>query len=69
MWLIGSSGLFAFTALVHFFMILFVVYRLRHGKVAPVKERISFDDAMHVGLTVLSVNALSHTEIRQKIEE
>lgn len=66
MWLIGSGGLFAFTALVHIVMIVFVIYRLRRREVAPVDEHISFADAMRVGLTVSSVNSMSGTDDEQK---
>ena len=66
MWLIGSGGLFAFTALVHIVMIVFVIYRLRRREVAPVDEHISFADAMRVGLTVSSVNSMSGTDDESK---
>ena len=57
---IGSVGLFAFTLLVHIGMIGFVIHRLRHREVAPVADHISFADAMRVGLTVSSVDSMSH---------
>ena len=66
MWLIGSGGLFAFTAMVHIAMIIFVVHRLRQRKVVPVEEQISFADAMRVGLTVSSVDPMSHPDAEQK---
>lgn len=59
---IGIGGLFAFTALVHAGMIVFAVYRLRRREVAPVEEHITFADAMRVGMTVSSVDTLSHSE-------
>ena len=59
---IGVGGLFAFTALVHACMIVFVIYRLRRREVTPIEEHISFADAMRVGMTVSSVDTLSHSE-------
>ena len=69
MWLIGPGGLFAFTVIVHFATIIFVVYRLRRREVMPVAEPISFADAMRVGLTVSSVDSISHPEDEQKQQE
>ena len=69
MWLIGTGGLFAFTAIVHFVMIGFVIHRLRRREVRPVEEHISFADAMRVGLTVSSVDSMSHPETVQKPTE
>jgi len=69
MWLIGPGGLFAFTALVHLVMIGFVIYRLRRREVRPVEEHISFADAMRVGLTVSSVDSMTHEETEQKPTE
>lgn len=69
MGLIGISGLFAFTALVHLAMIGFVIHRLRQREVAPVGEHISFADAMRVGLTVSSVDSMTHTKTDQKTGE
>ena len=62
MYLIGVSGLFAFTALVHAGMIVFVIHRLRRRDVAPVDEHITFADAMRVGLTVSSVDTMAHPD-------
>lgn len=66
---IGPGGLFAFTALVHFSMIGFVLHRLRRREVAPMGEHISFADAMRVGLTVSSVDSISHPEPEPKPKE
>ena len=68
MWLIGAGGLFAFTVLVHFVMIGFVIYRLRRRDVRSVEEHISFADTMRVGLTVSSVDSIFHEEAEQKTE-
>lgn len=65
MWLIGPEGLFVFTALVHFVMIVFVIYRLSQREVAPVEDHISFDDAMRMGSTVSSVDVISQPETEQ----
>ena len=59
---IGPGGLFAFTALVHIGMIGFVIHRLRRREVAPIEEHISFADAMRVGLTVSSIDSMSHAQ-------
>jgi MFS family permease len=66
MWLMGPGGLFAFTAIVHISMLVFVIYRLCQRDVRPVEEHISFDDAMRVGFTVSSVDTMSHEETEQK---
>jgi MFS family permease len=66
--LIGPGGLFAFTALVHACVIGYVLHRLRKREVAPMEEHISFADAMRVGLTVSSVDTISHPESEQKPE-
>ena len=65
---IGPGGLFAFTVLVHASMIGYVFHRLRIREVAPPEEHISFADAMRVGLTVSSVDSISHPETEQKPE-
>ncbi len=69
MHLFGPGGLFAFSALVHASMIGYVFHRLQRREVAPVAEHISFADAMRVGLTVSSVDSISHPETEQKPEE
>lgn len=66
---VGTGGLFAFTALVHVSMIGYVLHRLRRREVAPMEEHISFADAMRVGLTVSSVDSISHPEAEQKSGE
>ena len=66
---IGAGGLFAFTALVYIVMIVFVIHRLRRREVRPVEEHISFADAMRVGLTVSSVDSMSHPETQQNPTE
>jgi len=68
MWFFGPGGLFAFTVLVHASMIGYVFHRLRRREVVPVGEHISFADAMRVGLTVSSVDSISHPETEQKPE-
>lgn len=69
MWLMGASGLFAFTALVHIVTFIFVIYRLRQRDVRPFEDHISFDDAVRVGLTVSSVDSMSHDEEQKKPTE
>jgi MFS family permease len=59
---IGSGGLFAFTALTHVGVIVYVVHRLRTRAVAPMGEHIAFSDAMRVAGTISSVDSLSHPE-------
>lgn len=66
---IGPGGLFAFTALVHLVTIGFVVFRLRTRDAAPAAEHISFADAMRVGLTVSSVDSISHPEKKPESDE
>ena len=66
---VGAGGLFLFTALVHICMIVFVVYRLRQRDIAPSEEHISFADAMRVGLTVSSVDPISHDDEEPKPDE
>lgn len=68
MWFFGPGGLFAFTVLVHASMIGYVFHRLRRREVVPVGEHISFADAMRVGLTVSSVDSISHPETEKKPE-
>ena len=65
---IGGGGLFAFTALVHVSLIFYVIHRLRQREVAPAAEHISFADAMRVGLTVSSVDSMSHPQHQEKSE-
>ena len=65
---IGGGGLFAFTALVHFGLIFYVIHRLRQREVSPAAEHISFADAMRVGLTVSSVDSISHPQQQEKSE-
>ena len=65
---IGDGGLFAFTALVHVSLIFYVIHRLRQREVAPAAEHISFADAMRVGLTVSSVDSMSHPQQQEKSE-
>jgi MFS family permease len=69
MWLIGVGGLFAFTALVHFVTIFFVLHRLRKRNATPLADHISFADAMRVGSTVSSVNPMSQVDGEQKPAE
>jgi MFS family permease len=59
---IGPGGLFAFTALTHVGVIVYVVHRLRTRGIAPMEEHITFSDAMRVAGTVSSVDSLSHSE-------
>jgi len=65
---IGAGGLFAFTALVHAGLIGFVLHRLRRREAAPIEDHITFADAMRVGLTVSSVDPISHPQSEQKTE-
>ena len=64
-----QRGLFLFTALVHICMIVFVVHRLWQRDIAPSEEHISFADAMRVGLTVSSVDPISHDDEEPKSAE
>jgi len=66
---VGAGGLFLFTALVHICMIVFVVHRLWQRDIAPSEEHISFADAMRVGLTVSSVDPISHDDEEPKSAE
>jgi MFS family permease len=63
----GGAGLFIFTALVHFTMIVFVVHRLRLREVSPMDEHISFADAMRVGLTVSNIDTLTDDEDSESV--
>jgi len=66
--LIGAGGLFAFTAVIHFAIIVYAVHRLRTRAAVPLQEHIDFSDAMRVAGTVSSVDSLTHPEEAHRAE-
>jgi len=66
--LIGAGGLFAFTATIHFVIVVYAVHRLRKRASAPLREHIDFSDALRVAGTVSSVDSLSHPGEEAKAE-
>lgn len=60
MGLLGSVGLFGFTAVVHVAMAGFAIYRMRQRGRRSAEERSPFVDSLRVSQTVSTIDPLSH---------
>lgn len=64
----GSGGLFFTTALLHTFLVGFVIYRISRREARSAEERGDFIDAVRVGQTVSTVDPLLHEEPAEQDE-
>jgi len=65
---IGLGGLFFTTALLHTFLVGFVIYRITRREARSAEERGDFIDAVRVGQTVSTVDPLLHEEPAEQDE-
>ena len=62
MQVVGISGLFWFTLVVHSLTALFILFRIRLRVAPPLEEHISFKDALNVSATVANIDTGFATE-------